>query len=714
MMDRFKETFREEAGELLEQLETSLLELEEKPQEQELLDTVFRALHTIKGSSAMFGFDSVSSFTHEVEEVYDKIRNGEIALTRELIDLTLEVKDQIRVLLDESEAVKPGVAADTERIVQAFLQLQPERPLSQALSREEGPTGESVAKEISKTFRIRFKPDKGIFLHGTDPAKLLAELGSMGEHVILAHMEDIPSLEEINPELCYVWWDIILTTKREIAALQDVFIFVEDKSELSIEIIDQGDMLDAEDDYKRLGEILVDRGDISNGKLQEIIKETKRIGEILEEDSLVQHDEVESALAEQRYMRTLKGQQQKSVQASSIRVGSDKLDTLIDLVGELVTVQARLSQSADQRAEPELTAVAEQVERLISDLRDNAMSLRMLQIGATFNKFRRLVRDLSSELGKEITLTTQGAETELDKTVIDRLGDPLVHLIRNCIDHGIEMPEVRKKAGKPQAGTVLLAAAHEGANVTIRISDDGAGMDRDAIRAKAVSKGLIVPEGALTDQEIYALIFQPGFSTAVEVTKVSGRGVGMDVVKRALDALGGQIEISSERGKGTTIVLKLPLTLAIIEGLLVSIGSQTYVLPLSTVEECVELKRNEIDGDGGRRIANVRGEILPYVRLRDVFGAEGEAPEIETIVVVSLQDRRIGFVVDWVIGDHQTVIKPLGSVYRDVEQISGATILGDGSVALILDVLKLALLAEQEDKSRINGGKPPGSGIDTH
>ncbi len=702
MMDRFKETFREEAGELLEQLETSLLELEEKPQEQELLDTVFRALHTIKGSSAMFGFDSVSSFTHEVEEVYDKIRNGEIALTRELIDLTLEVKDQIRVLLDESEAVKPGVAADTERIVQAFLQLQPERPLSQALSREEGPTGESVAKEISKTFRIRFKPDKGIFLHGTDPAKLLAELGSMGEHVILAHMEDIPSLEEINPELCYVWWDIILTTKREIAALQDVFIFVEDKSELSIEIIDQGDMLDAEDDYKRLGEILVDRGDISNGKLQEVIKETKRIGEILEEDSLVQHDEVESALAEQRYMRTLKGQQQKSVQASSIRVGSDKLDTLIDLVGELVTVQARLSQSADQRAEPELTAVAEQVERLISDLRDNAMSLRMLQIGATFNKFRRLVRDLSSELGKEITLTTQGAETELDKTVIDRLGDPLVHLIRNCIDHGIEMPEVRKKAGKPQAGTVLLAAAHEGANVTIRISDDGAGMDRDAIRAKAVSKGLIVPEGALTDQEIYALIFQPGFSTAVEVTKVSGRGVGMDVVKKGIDSLRGRIEVTSKEGEGSTFTMHVPLTMAITDAMLVRVSNQRYLLPIVSIEQSFRPEPNAVSTVTGRgEMVVFRGDLLPVFRLHKLFKVSGAAtnPHEALLIIIEGEGKRCALMVDELLGQQQVVIKSLGKSMGQIRGVAGGAILGDGQIGLILDAAGLVGLAGGEGRN---------------
>jgi two-component system chemotaxis sensor kinase CheA len=376
-------------------------------------------------------------------------------------------------------------------------------------------------------------------------------------------------------------------------------------------------------------------------------------------------------------------------------VAAHKLDDLMDLVSQLVTAQARLSRTASVHDDPVLLSIAEEVERLTAELRDKTMSIRMLPIGTAFGKFRRLFRDLSKDLGKEIELITEGAETELDKTVIERLGDPLVHLIRNSLDHGIETPGVRVAAGKPRKGMVRLAAVHSGAHVLIEVSDDGAGMDREAIRAKAVEKGMIVENADLPDNELYSLIFAPGFSTARKVSSVSGRGVGLDVVKRAIEALRGTIEISSRKGAGTTITLKLPLTLAIIDGLLVRIGEQHFVLPLSFVKECVELAGN---GNGnGRHIANVRGELVPYIRLREQFGIEGERPAIEQIVITEASGSRTGFVVDHVIGDNQTVIKNLGKVYQNVEGLSGATILGDGSVALILDVPRLVQTAEREE-----------------
>jgi two-component system chemotaxis sensor kinase CheA len=375
---------------------------------------------------------------------------------------------------------------------------------------------------------------------------------------------------------------------------------------------------------------------------------------------------------------------------------------LVNLVGEMVTVQARLSQLANSRIDAELLSVAEEVERLTWDLRDQVLTIRMLPISGTFTRFKRLIRDLGAELGKDVTLVTEGGETELDKTVIDQLNDPLVHLVRNCIGHGIEAPGVRQAIGKPGKGRITLSAKHVGASVVLTVSDDGAGLDVARIRAKAIEKGLVSEHAELSDREVHALIFEPGFSTAQEVSNVSGRGVGMDVVRQAVDALRGSVEVSSEEGKGTSFSLKLPLTLAIIDGLLIDIAADHYVLPLSAVEECIELTREESEQTHGRNLVTIRGEIVPYVRLRDEFKIIGERPDIEQIVIVNIEGLRVGFVVDHVVGEHQTVIKNLGRMYQDVDGVSGATILGDGRVALILDLPQLAGRAEEYEKRALH------------
>jgi two-component system chemotaxis sensor kinase CheA len=454
----------------------------------------------------------------------------------------------------------------------------------------------------------------------------------------------------------------------------------------------------APDGYKRLGEILVDRGDITPEELREVLGEKKFIGEMLVEKGIVPPGKVESALMEQQHVRTRQEKDRaKEESISSIRVPADKLDTLVNLVGELVTVQARLSQTASTLEHAELASVAEEVEHLTAELRDNTLNIRMLPIGTTFGRFKRLIRDLSQELGKEIEMTTDGADTELDKTVIERLNDPLVHLIRNSIDHGIESPDGRLAAGKPRVGRIHLSAVHSGANVVVEITDDGKGLDREAILGKAMERGLLPAGAEPSDRDIYNVIFAPGFSTAKEVTNVSGRGVGMDVVKRSIDALRGSIDIKSEKGRGTTVTIKLPLTLAIVEGLLVGIADSRFVLPLSIVEECVELTRKDVEESHGRNVAHIRGEIVPYIKLRNEFNIAGDPPDIEQIVITDVNGERVGFVVDSVIGEHQTVIKNLGKAYRDVDTISGATILGDGSVALIVDALKLVKSMETSE-----------------
>ncbi|WP_029894648.1 chemotaxis protein CheA [Desulfohalovibrio reitneri] len=686
-----RQAFKEEAQDLLGELENALLELEESPGDADLIDRVFRAMHTIKGSGAMFGFDDIASFTHDVETVFDRVRNGEVAVGRELLDLTLAARDRIQDMLFETE----GEDRDPERSKAILDGLRRYLGEAEAAPTPEAESPAESGDEESRFYRIRFKPPEDMFHTGGNPVHLLDDLGELGPCRILANLEEVPWLGECRAETCYAWWDVILCTTAPEREIHDVFMFVEDESELAVSPIAEPEELEG-DQYKKLGEILVERGDISADGLKRALSEQKRLGEVLQESGLASAERVRSALAEQEAVQEIRGRRKESEAASSIRVAANKLDDLVNLVGELVTVQAQISQKVAAKKDPALTALAEELERLSDELRDSTLGIRMLPIGTTFSRFRRLVRDLSVELGKEIELETSGAETELDKTVLERMGDPLVHLIRNSIDHGIEPPEARREKGKPETGTINLSAAHSGGEVVVTIEDDGKGMDPKALKAKAVNRGVLSPEADLTDKECFNLIFEPGFSTAESVTSVSGRGVGMDVVKRAMDELRAVVEVDSVPGRGTAISIRLPLTLAIIDGLQVRVGGEHYVIPLALVEECVELQAQQVSGGANKRIIDLRGEIVPYVMVREWFEVPGNPPPIEQVVVTSTEWGRVGLVVDSVIGEHQTVIKSLGRVYRDVEGLSGATIRGDGSLALILDVPRLVRSAAQE------------------
>ena len=694
MIDQHRQAFKEEAYELLAELETSLLELEERPDDVDLIGRVFRAMHTIKGSGSMFGFDDIASFTHEVETIFDMVRNGRLQVTKRLVNLTLAARDQIRSMLDHAEDGE-GVA-DLQGSAEIIAGLRELAGCEQHTAAPPEKIAGKPAPQDPATYRIRFVPSRDIFASGSNPLNLLAELRELGTCNVVAQTSEFPGLEEINPEACYVYWDIILTTDQGENAIRDVFIFVEDDCELKIETVAEHSRFDEQQDYKKLGEILLERGDITPKDMDEVLAQQKRFGELAVSKGILHEGKVQSALAEQRHVKEVRQEKQSAEAASSIRVPAERLDVLVNLVGEMVTVQARLSQTAAKRADAELMAIAEEVERLTAELRDSALNIRMLPIGSTFSKFKRLVRDLSAELGKQIEMTTEGAETELDKTVIEKLNDPLVHLIRNSIDHGVELPEAREASGKPRHGTVHLSAVHSGDSVLITIADDGAGLDKDAIRAKALERGIISPTTELSEKELFGLIFAPGFSTAKKVSSVSGRGVGMDVVKRAIEALRGSIEIASVRGAGTRIMVRIPLTLAIIESLLVKIGNDSFMLPLSLVDECVELTREDVVRSHGRNLAHVRERLVPYIPLREQFNIPGDPPDIEQIVITQIDGVRVGFVVDHVIGEHQTVIKSLGRAYKDAEGISGATILGDGSVALILDIPKLLQTVEAQ------------------
>jgi len=710
-------TYRNEALDLCVELENALLELEESPDDMEVVGRIFRAMHTIKGSGSMFGLDDVAFFTHEVETVYDLVRNGELSVSKELIDLTLVSRDWIMEMVNAHISGEGIDLGRTEELIGKLRRLvgrddDPERPAGKT-----SPAGGSKKAEdpqrdkAAATYRIRFRPDKDIFHSGIDPSLVLADLEDLGESHIIAHTDNIPDLGAMDPEGCHIWWDIILTTTMDIKGIWDVFIFTEGNAKISVEQIDDGGYGHEDCEYKRLGQILLERGDISTQELREILGERKLLGESLVEKSIVQEDLVESALAEQAVLREVRNKRRESDMLQTLRVPAGKLDTLVNLVGELVTLKANLRQvtqgwgdfdlvsdNSDTlsmlmennfQALSDIAYISEEVERITEDIKESTISMRMMPIGEIFGKYRRMVRDLSAELGRDVRLMTSGAETELDKTMIEKLNDPLVHLIRNCIDHGIESPEERRAQDKPVQGTVHLSAEHSGGNVLIHIQDDGRGIDPAYIKAKAVERGYVKEGQELTDKEALQLVFAPGFSTAEKATSVSGRGVGMDVVKQSVDNLRGNLDIVSSKGNGTTITLKLPLTLAIIDGLLVKVAAENFVLPLLAVEECVELSGKAALNSNGRHLIDVRGALVPYIRLRERFDINSQSPELEQVVIVSLDGNRFGFAVDSVVGEHQTVIKPLGSFYKNVKVVSGATILGDGSVALILDINNL-------------------------
>ncbi|TIH19876.1 chemotaxis protein CheA [Marinifilum sp. JC120] len=717
--DMTTQVFKEEAYELLGELETSLLELEDVPDDMDIINRVFRALHTIKGSGSMFGFEAIAEFTHEVETVFDMVRNGELAISKNLLTLSLSARDHIYSMLESSSgegdsSLGDGILEGLKDVATHGDEVDDfeEEPVVATVEVHEAkdPIVDSVNKTsadqpLKSLYQIIIKvaPGNDVEEESLDP--LMAELGRIGmvrSKILYKEIE--------------IWWDVIFESDVDSMSIEEIFFFTDVPVTVNVREVAREDIADvlnithADEDIddvsvsakstKKLGEILVERGDVPPETIDAVLADQKPLGELLTEKGVVSKDKVESALAEQNAAKEFKTAAKKSRKkidtASSIRVSAEKLDYLVDLVGELVIVQAQISQVVSSKGDPSLTVLSEELERLSDELRDSTLGIRMLPIGTTFSKFRRLVRDLSEDLGKEIDLNTNGAETELDKTVIERLGDPLVHLLRNSIDHGIEDPKTRTAKGKSRRGTITLSAEHSGGDVMILIEDDGKGMSKEAIKAKAAEKGLITADQDLSDKEIFNLIFEPGFSTAQSVTNVSGRGVGMDVVKRAIDSLRGSIDITSQEGKGTIITIRLPLTLAIIDGLQVRVNDDYFVIPLSLVEECVELTRKDVEESNGQQFVNLRGEIVPYIRIREWFEVEGESPPIEQIVITGLDGSRIGVVVDTVIGEHQTVIKSLGRVYRDVEGISGATIKGDGTLALILDIPKLfrTVLAE--------------------
>jgi len=661
--------FRIEAAELLEQMEQGLLDLEHRLDDRTLVDAVFRALHTLKGSGAMFGFDRLAAFTHHCETAFDRVRKGQAEATPALVSAVLEARDHMRALVEDPG----GDHAAEERYLLERLQAAVSGAVATPVASVADAPVNTAPPTAPVTWRIRFSLPENTFVNGTNPLSFLDELRAMGECRVVLDRSTLPPLEKLDPTALYFAWDVTLTTDRSRADIEDVFLFVMDDMALEIEALGDGAPL------PEIAPPVPANADTS--------------AEVADAAPLPERPEPEAAArpvadaADPKLRRKVE----------SVRVPAERLDELMDRVGELVIVQSRLQQIAATSSDIGLRTVSEEMERLCSELRVTMMVLRMVPVATLFDRYRRLVHDLQRDTGKKIELSTDGESTEMDKTVIERLADPLVHLVRNAADHGLEDSEARRAAGKPEAGSIRLSARQTGGEVIISVTDDGRGIDRARVRAKAEAAGLIQPGASIADQDLLQLIFQPGFSTASSVTNLSGRGVGMDVVKKAIESLHGSIDLASRPGEGSTVSLRIPLTLAIIDGLLVRVGEGHYVIPLPAVEECIELSQENDLRSRGRAFLSLRDTLVPFIRLRELFATGTRPDPYQKMVVVSTGEERVGLIVDQIIGHHQTVIKSMSKLHDDVTTFSGATILGDGSVALILDVANLVSLGQEQE-----------------
>jgi len=658
-VEALREIFREEASELLAQIEMPLIELESNPSDMELINTVFRSMHTIKGSGSMCGYSELSGFTHNLENLFDCLRKGKLSADEKIIRLSLRAKDCMKSLLDgidseEDRAERDGILEEVQTITGGMTCREAE---SEVEAEDDTLPCDEAVNSLSEKYRIVFMPKPDILSRGIKIEPMLAELASLGNFRARVDTAAIPDFDDLEPEECYLSWVIDLETERDVYDIKNVFMFAEDYSEVVIRYSDG---------------FFLNNAFFRNEEEEGVEKK------VLPMLSLMDGKAVKNAAQEKAVFDRRKSD------TTSIRVKNEKLDTLVNLVGELVTLQARLNQESASAQVPEFISIAESLGRLTGELRDNTMSIRMVPISDTFNSYHRLVHDLSGALGKKIKLITTGGETELDKNVMEALRDPLMHIIRNSCDHGIEPVEERVSGGKDESGIIQLAAEHSGANVVIRISDDGGGLNREKIRARAIERELLQP-GEYDDRQIFSMIFEPGFSTAEITTDISGRGVGMDVVKRNIEKLRGSIIVESVEGEGTSINLTIPLTLAIIDGFMVELGGSPFIFNLTNIRECLDFSSKEERDDESNFIINLRGEVVPCIDLRTVFGYDGDEAAYPQIVISEIADERYGFLVDRVIGKYQTVVKPLGKGSSNLDMIAGATILGDGTVALILD-----------------------------
>ena len=705
-----REGFLEEAQDNLRQFEQGLLAMEQDPGDAEAVNSAFRAAHTIKGGAGLFGFQAVVGFTHEVESVLDRMRDGLLAVTEPGMALLLQGRDQMERLV---HAVRDGTEGNAEleaisqRLGEQLRQLRggsagAAAPAPAAATAPPGDSSPASDDEGSGVWHLSLRLGVDALRNGLDPMSFIRYLDTLGEvEGIRTLTEAVPELLLLDPEGCCLGFEIRLRSPADRQTIVDVFEFLQDDCELEVLAPDAGAA-----DYQRLlaqraadeparEALLAHWQALGLTRLLETA-ESEDSGQPAVADSpapvaasVAPRPPATAARAEER-RGGARDRRAGSEESRFIRVRADKLDHLIDLIGELVIASSGAQVAAQQERSTRFGEAAQRIHDLVQEARDGALGLRMVPIGETFSRFQRVVRDVSKELGKDVALQITGGDTELDKSMVETIADPLMHLVRNSLDHGLETAEDREAAGKPGQGTLALHAYHESGNVIIEVSDDGRGLNRDRILAKAVERELVSPDSVLDDEQVYRLIFEPGFSTAAQVTNLSGRGVGMDVVKRNVESLRGQIKVASTPGRGATMQIRLPLTLAIIDGFLTQVAGVSYVLPLEIVAECIETPPGFALGERGAcGCFDLRGEVVPYIDLRRCFGHDGARPTRQSLIVVHSTDSRIGLLVDRLLGEYQTVIKPLGSIFQHLEGIAGSTILGSGEVALILDVASL-------------------------
>lgn len=653
--------FISEAREQIESIEQLLLQLEKSPGDSELLDALFRCAHTVKGSAGIFGLDKVVGFTHHVETLLDHLRDGSMDLTPVLSTLLLECNDQILHLVETATDEKADTPNDIEIRSDLITRLHSAMGES-TVARAEDAVGSDRRWHIS----VHFGAD--CFRNGMDPLSILSYLGTLGSvEAIVCDLSSIPALADIDPESCHLGFELGLVTDANRATIEGAFSFVRDDCVLRI--------MEPQAPLEHLA---------GPTKPAELKHSMPLDG--------ISPDAAAAAVAKQR------GREPSPIDDNRyIRVQADRLDEVINLLGELVIASAGATLMSRQTRNETLIEANNQVGKLVEDIRNGTLQLRMVPIGETFSRFRRVVRDTAAELGKEVALEIVGGETELDKSVVERIADPLMHLVRNGLDHGLETPSQREEAGKPRQGRLVLSARHESGSILINITDDGRGIDRERVLARAWERGLVERGVTPPDADILKLIFEPGFSTAEKVTNLSGRGVGMDVVHRNIAALRGSVTVHSEAGAGSRIEIRLPLTLAIIDGFLVSVGPSKFIFPLDAVVEVIENQQTVAALDErGRGFVALRGQVLPIVSLRGLYGLESLEPERSSVVVMRAGGRSYGVIVDVLLGQHQTVIKPLGRLFRSLRGMSGSSILGSGEVALIFDVNSLSLLASEQ------------------
>jgi two-component system chemotaxis sensor kinase CheA len=665
--------FVAESADLLREMEAGLLECAFDPVSPETINLIFRTAHTIKGSAGLFGLDAIVEFVHVVETALDLVRVGKVSMSEKLVALLLRCKDHIEKLVARVTVAEgardPKLDASGAELT-AALRLATCTATSGDPQEKAPAPAHSAANDACGDWRINVQFGRDVLTAGMDPLGFIRYLRTFGEILAVAVLEDaLPPPSEMEPETCYLGFEIDLRTSAGQARIEAAFEFVREDCTLSVAPI---------------------RGSSADDRVTDAT-EFAAVRESSSSSEEPSRKQVHSSAA-------------AAGSASSVRVDASKLDYLIGRIGELIIAAAGANMSARRTGNRELEECTSTLSGLVEQVREGALQLRMVKIGGTFSRFQRVVHDVSRELNKEIRLVVRGEETELDKTVVERIADPLTHLVRNAIDHGIEPADVRVARGKPAVGTVTLNAYHDSGSIVIEVSDDGGGLKREKILAKAIERGLLEEERALTDSELFNFVFEPGFSTAESLTSLSGRGVGMDVVKRNITALRGGVGIRSEEGKGTTVTVRLPLTLAIINGFQVAVGKSNFVLPLENIDECVEFP-----GESGHDFTNLRGGLLPFVRLREVFGTTEPASRRQSIVVVKHAGERAGLVVDALLGEFQTVIKPLGKIFRNVECVSGSSILGNGEVALILDVPALV----SQVTSRVQRHVPNGQSVQT-